>query len=101
MSVAEVGTLLVATLQAVGVGAVVILVLMIGSSLGLDVFKLRPSGPEVAHGPQPRRGARPSGILSAAVDAARHDRPARQLTALLLTGPPVWNLHHAFPRRSL
>ena len=46
MSVAEVGTLLVATLQAVGVGAVVILVLMIGSSLGLDVFKLRPSGPK-------------------------------------------------------
>lgn len=44
MSVAEVGTLLVATLQAAGVGAVVILVLMIGSSLGLDVFKLRPSG---------------------------------------------------------
>ena len=44
MSVAEVGTLLAATLQAVGVGAVVILVLMIGSSLGLDVFKLRPSG---------------------------------------------------------
>ena len=44
MSVAEVGTLLAATLQAVGVGAVVILVLMIGASLGLDVFKLRPSG---------------------------------------------------------
>jgi hypothetical protein len=45
MTLAEVGGLLVATLQAVGVGAVVILVLMIGASLGLDVFKLRPSGP--------------------------------------------------------
>ena len=44
MTLAEVGALLVATLQAVGVGAVVILVLMIGASLLLDVFKLRPSG---------------------------------------------------------
>jgi hypothetical protein len=44
MSLAEVGSLLVATIQAVGVGAVFILVLMIGVSLGLDVFKLRPSG---------------------------------------------------------
>jgi hypothetical protein len=44
MSLAEVGSLLVATLQAVGVGAVFILVLMIGASLALDVFKLRPSG---------------------------------------------------------
>ena len=46
MSLAEVGGLLVSTLQAAGVGAVVILVLMIGASLGLDVFKLRPSGPK-------------------------------------------------------
>ena len=44
MTLAEAGALLVATLQAVGVGAVVILVLMIGASLLLDVFKLRPSG---------------------------------------------------------
>jgi hypothetical protein len=44
MSLAEVGSLLVSTLQAVGVGAVFILVLMIGASLALDVFKLRPSG---------------------------------------------------------
>jgi hypothetical protein len=44
MSLAEVGSLLVATIQAVGVGAVFILVLMIGASLALDVFKLRPSG---------------------------------------------------------
>jgi len=44
MTLAEVGALLIATLQAVGVGAVVILVLMIGASLALDVFKLRPSG---------------------------------------------------------
>ncbi len=46
MSLAEAGGLLIATLQAAGVGAVVILVLMIGASLGLDVFKLRPSGPK-------------------------------------------------------
>jgi hypothetical protein len=46
MTLAEVGTLLLATLQAVGVGAVVILVLMIGASLLFDVFKLRPSGPK-------------------------------------------------------
>jgi hypothetical protein len=45
MSLAEVGNLLGATAQAVGVGAVVILALMIGASLALDVFKLRPSGP--------------------------------------------------------
>jgi hypothetical protein len=44
MSLADVGSLLVSTLQAVGVGAVFILVLMIGASLALDVFKLRPSG---------------------------------------------------------
>jgi hypothetical protein len=44
MSVAEIGSLLVATLQGVGVAAVAILVLMIGVSLGLDVFKLRPGG---------------------------------------------------------
>ena len=44
MSLAEVGALLVATLQAAGVAAVVILVLMIGAALALDVFKLRPSG---------------------------------------------------------
>jgi len=45
MSPAEAGALLIATVQAVGVGAVFILVLMIGSSLAIDVFKLRPSGP--------------------------------------------------------
>jgi len=44
MTLAEIGTLLVATVQAVGVGAVVILGLMIGAALVLDVFKLRPSG---------------------------------------------------------
>ncbi len=46
MTLAEVGALLVSTLQAAGVGAVVILVLMTGASLLLDVFKLRPSGPK-------------------------------------------------------
>jgi len=46
MSLAEVGALLVATVQAAGAGAVVILVLMIGAALALDVFKLRPSGPK-------------------------------------------------------
>lgn len=46
MSLAEVGTLLGATIQAVGVGAVVILALMIGAALALDVFKLRRSGPK-------------------------------------------------------
>jgi hypothetical protein len=46
MTLAEVGALLVATIQAAGVGAVVILVLMIGAALALDVFKLRPSGPK-------------------------------------------------------
>jgi hypothetical protein len=46
MSAAEVGALLVATMQAVGVGAIVILVLMIGAAFALDVFKLRPSGPK-------------------------------------------------------
>jgi len=45
MSFAEVGALLVATVQAAGTGAVFILVLMIGASLALDVFKLRASGP--------------------------------------------------------
>lgn len=45
MSLAEAGALLVATIQAVGVGAVFILVLMIGASIGLDMFKLRPGGP--------------------------------------------------------
>lgn len=45
MTLAEVGALLVATVQAAGVGAVVILALMIGAALALDVFKLRPSGP--------------------------------------------------------
>ena len=44
MSLAEVGALLVATIQAAGVGAVVILALMIGAALALDVFKLRASG---------------------------------------------------------
>jgi len=44
MTFAEVGALLVSTAQAAGVGAVVILVLMIGAALALDVFKLRPSG---------------------------------------------------------
>lgn len=44
MTFAEIGALLVATVQAVGVGAVVILGLMIGAALVLDVFKLRPSG---------------------------------------------------------
>ena len=46
MSLAEVGALLVATIQAAGIGAVFILVLMIGAALALDVFKLRPSGPK-------------------------------------------------------
>jgi hypothetical protein len=46
MSFADVSALLGATIQAAGVGAVVILVLMIGASLALDVFKLRPSGPK-------------------------------------------------------
>jgi hypothetical protein len=46
MSLAEAGALLVATIQAAGVGAVVILVLMIGAALALDVFKLRRSGPK-------------------------------------------------------
>jgi len=45
MNLAEAGALVVATIQAVGVGAVFILVLMIGASLALDMFKLRPSGP--------------------------------------------------------
>ena len=45
MTLAEVGALLVSTLQAAGVGAVAILVLMIGAALALDVFKLRRSGP--------------------------------------------------------
>jgi hypothetical protein len=44
MTLTEIGALLVATVQAVGVGAVVILGLMIGAALVLDVFKLRPSG---------------------------------------------------------
>jgi hypothetical protein len=44
MSLAEAGSLLVSTLQAAGVAAVVILVLMIGLSLLLDLTKLRPSG---------------------------------------------------------
>ena len=46
MSLAAAGALLVATLQGAGVVAVVILVLMIGLSLALDVFKLRDSGPK-------------------------------------------------------
>jgi hypothetical protein len=46
MTLAEAGALLVSTLQAVGIGAVVILALMIGSSVFLGVFKLRPSGPK-------------------------------------------------------
>jgi len=45
MTLAEVGALLVATVQAAGIGAVAILVLMIGAALALDIFKLRPSGP--------------------------------------------------------
>jgi hypothetical protein len=45
MTLAEAGALLVATVQAAGIGAVVILVLMIGAALALDVFKLRSSGP--------------------------------------------------------
>jgi len=44
MTLAEVASLLVATVQAAGIGAVVILALMIGAALALDVFKLRPSG---------------------------------------------------------
>jgi len=44
MTLAEVGALLVATVQAAGIGAVFILALMIGAALALDVFKLRPSG---------------------------------------------------------
>jgi hypothetical protein len=46
MSLAEVGALLVATIQAAGTGAVFILALMIGAALALDVFKLRRSGPK-------------------------------------------------------
>ena len=46
MSLAEVGALLVATLQAAGVAAVVLLVLFIGMSIALGVVKLRPSGPK-------------------------------------------------------
>ena len=46
MTLAEVASLLVATVQAAGIGAVVILALMIGAALALDVFKLRPSGPK-------------------------------------------------------
>lgn len=46
MSLADIGALAGATIQAAGVGAIVVLVLMIGLSLGLDVFKLRPSGPK-------------------------------------------------------
>ena len=44
MTLAEVGALLVATVQAAGIGAVFILALMIGAALALDLFKLRPSG---------------------------------------------------------
>jgi hypothetical protein len=44
MSLAEIGALLVSTLQAAGVAAVVILVLMIGLSLLFDFTKLRPGG---------------------------------------------------------
>jgi hypothetical protein len=46
MSLAEAGALLVATLQGVGVGAVVLLVLFIGLSIAVGVFKLRASGPK-------------------------------------------------------
>ena len=46
MSLAAIGALLAATLQGAGVIAVAILALMIGLSLGLDVFKLRGSGPK-------------------------------------------------------
>ena len=44
MSLAAVGALLAATLEGAGVVAVVILVLMMGMSVGVDAFKLRPSG---------------------------------------------------------
>jgi len=44
VSWAEVGALAGAALQAAGVAAVTVLVLIIGLSLGLDVFKLRSSG---------------------------------------------------------
>ena len=44
MTLAEVGALLVTTVQAAGIGAVFILALMIGAALALDLFKLRPSG---------------------------------------------------------
>jgi len=44
VSVNEVGALVAAALQSVGGAIATILVLMIGLSLGLDVFKLRPSG---------------------------------------------------------
>jgi hypothetical protein len=46
VSLAAIGALLVATLQGVGAVAVVVLVLMIGLSVGIDTFKLRPSGPK-------------------------------------------------------
>ena len=46
MSLAAIGALLVATLEGAGAVAVVILVLMMGLSVGVDTFKLRPSGPK-------------------------------------------------------
>lgn len=46
MSLAEVGALLLATLQGAGVGAIVLLVLFIGLSIALGIVKLRASGPK-------------------------------------------------------
>ncbi len=46
MSLAAIGALLAATLQGAGGVAVVILVMMIGLSVGIDTLKLRASGPK-------------------------------------------------------
>ena len=102
MSFAEVGSLLVSTVQAVGVGAVFILVLMIGASLALDVFKLRPSGRKSLTVRSLDEALGRPEIVPAPVDASRDDRPARQFPARRLTRPPVdWNLYPVLPRRSL
>lgn len=45
MSLAEILSLIGATVQGVGVGAVVLLALFIGLSIALGLVKLRPSGP--------------------------------------------------------
>ena len=102
MSLAEVGALLVATIQAAGTGAVFILVLMIGAALALDVFKLRRSGPKsLTVRSLDEALGRPETYLPP-FNAARHDRPARQLPARrLTTAPSDWNLYPALPRRSL